>query len=273
MAKTVRVVVQARMNSSRLPGKIMLALAGRPMLAQLVRRLRAAGKVASGICPMRWDVLVATSTATADMATEALCRELGVACFRGAQDDVLARYVAASEDLADDDLVVRATADNPLYCPRRTAAIVAEHLRTGADYTCIENLSYVVPEVVRAAALRAMAGLAIDAHCREHVTPYFRQASGRFRVAQLPPKWLGLRPDIRLTVDTHAEYERMARIFEQLGDDDPLFPLEDVYALCEGRLSPTQLEGSLFAEGDGRVKKSEGKKTDIRQTNARERAA
>ncbi len=235
MAGTVRVEVQARMSSSRLPGKIMAPLAGRPILAHVVGRLQAAGLGPLETCPMRWEVLVATSTAQADGATEELCRELDVDCFRGPQDDVLARYVAASEDLADDDLVVRATADNPLYCPRRTAAIVAEHLRTGADYTCIENLSYVVPEVVRAGALRTMAMLAVDAHCREHVTPYFRRMPGRFRVTQLPPTWRGLRADIRLTVDTPAEWERMAWIFEQLAGDDLLFPLEGVYALCEGR--------------------------------------
>ncbi len=234
MAKTVRIVVQARMNSSRLPGKIITPLAGWPMLAHVVGRLKAAWQLTSEIGSTRWEVLVATSTARDDGATEQLCRELGVDCFRGPEDDVLARYVAASEDLADDDLVVRATADNPLYCPRRTASIVSEHLRTGADYTCIENLSYVVPEVMKVSALRTMARLTLDAHCREHVTPYFRLGSRPFRVRQLPPSWHGLRPDIRLTVDTQAEYDRMAWIFERLGGDDPLFPLEDVYALCDG---------------------------------------
>jgi spore coat polysaccharide biosynthesis protein SpsF len=234
MAETVRIVVQARMNSSRLPGKIISPLAGRQMLAHVVGRLKAAWQLTTEIGSTRLEVLVATSTARDDGATEKLCHELGVACFRGPEDDVLARYVAASEDLADDDLVVRATADNPLYCPRRTASIVAEQLRTGADYTCIENLSYVVPEVMKAGALRTMARLALDADCREHVTPYFRRASCPFRVRQLSPSWQGLRPDIRLTVDTQAEYDRMAWIFERLGGDDPLFPLEDVYALCDG---------------------------------------
>ncbi|HUY35016.1 MAG TPA: hypothetical protein VMV69_19870 [Pirellulales bacterium] len=236
MTETVRVVIQARMNSSRLPGKIMAPLAGRPLLAQVVARLEAAGHAAFKTGAPMWEVLVATSTAPADDATEYFCRELGAACFRGPEDDVLARYVAAGESLADDDLVVRATADNPLYCPLRTAAIVAEHLRIGADYTCIESLSYVVPEVIRAGALRTMARLAIDAQHREHVTPYFRQTPGRFRVAPLPQTWQGLRPDIRLTVDTRAELERMAWIFERLGADGPLFPLEDVYELCDKAL-------------------------------------
>ena len=82
---------------------------------------------------------------------------------------VLARYVDATADLADDDLVVRATADNPFYCPRRSKLIVAEHENERADYTCVERLSYVVPEVMTAGALRRMASLAWSAECREHV--------------------------------------------------------------------------------------------------------
>jgi spore coat polysaccharide biosynthesis protein SpsF len=233
--EVVRVVVQARMNSSRLPGKIVAPLAGRPILAHVVERLVAAGQERLVTDPARWEVLVATSTSRADDVTQELCRELGVACFRGAETDVLARYVAASKDLTDNDRVVRATADNPLYCPHRTAAIVAEHMRSRADYTCIENLSYVVPEVMRAGALRTMARLAVDPHCREHVTPYFRQMPGPFRVTQLPATWQGLQPDVRLTVDTSDELERMQMIFEQLGGGDRLFPLEEAYALCRER--------------------------------------
>jgi spore coat polysaccharide biosynthesis protein SpsF len=232
MTQVARVVVQARMNSSRLPGKIMAPLAGRPLLAHVVARLQAAARYVEETSP-RWELLVATSTAPADVATESLCRDLGVTCFRGPEDDVLARYVAATADLADDDLVVRATADNPLYCPPRTAAIVAEHLRCGADYTCIENLSYVVPEVVRIGALRAMARLAVDAHCREHVTPFFRQTPCSFLVNQLSPTWQGLRPNVRLTVDTPGELEWMRLIFEQFQGDDAPIPLEAVYDLCQ----------------------------------------
>ena len=220
----VRVVVQARMSSSRLPGKVLADLAGNSLLELVVRRLQATRDKS-------WAVLVATSTSTADDAIEARCRSLNVACFRGDEADVLGRYLAATTDLANDNIVVRATADNPFYCPRRTAAIVAEHQRSGADYTCVENLSYVVPEVMQVGALRAMAVLATDARSREHVTPFFRLAVHPFRVVQLPPDWNGLRPEIRLTVDTPAELERMAAICRRLAVKGLLFPLEDVYSL------------------------------------------
>ena len=101
--------------------------------------------------PLGLRVIVATSTNAADDATEAICRDLGVECFRGSEDDVLDRYLQATAELDDEQMVVRATADNPLYCPVRTAKIILHHAASGADYTSIDNLSYVVPEAISAA--------------------------------------------------------------------------------------------------------------------------
>lgn len=218
----MRVVVQARMRSNRLPGKVLAELAGRPMLAYTLGRLAAA-------CDEERQVLVATSTSPADDVIENACLNLGIACVRGSEADVLARYVTATADLRDDDIVLRATADNPLYCPQRTAAIIEEHLLHGGDYTCIERLSYVVPEVIRVGALRAMSEVARDARCREHVTPFLREAEHEFRVRQLPSDWRGLRPDIRLTVDTPEELTRMRQICVAFAADGLLFPIEQVY--------------------------------------------
>ncbi len=228
MAARVRVIVQARMGSSRLPGKILAPLAGRPLLAHVVRRLQAAAQHDDATADRRWEITVATTTSPLDDATERLCRELNIGCFRGSEDDVLARYVAAAADLAADDAVVRATADNSAYCPKRAAMIVAEHASRESDYTCIEKLSYVVPEVMRVAALRRVSEQAGDAYCREHVTPYFRQPTNDFRVTQLPPTWQALQPGIRLTVDTAEELRRMERLFEAAGCDG-LFSLERAY--------------------------------------------
>lgn len=227
--KAVRILVQARMGSSRLPGKIASDMAGRTLLARVVQRLAAAGdSVPGGV-----EVRVATSMAPGDDVTEALCRALGVPCFRGSETDVLARYVAASADLPDNATLVRATADNPLYCPRRTAALLAEHHQSGADYTAIDDLSYVVPEAMRVGALRAMERVAHTPYCREHVTPYFRQRREAFRVVLLPPTWQGLRPEIRLTVDTLEELQRMRRLCAALAGKEDLFTLEDVYGYCD----------------------------------------
>ncbi len=229
MSSRVRIIIQARIESSRLPGKIMAKLAGEPMLTHVVRRLEATRNFGR----LEVEVMVATTVNTADDPTESLCSDLGVRCFRGPVQDVLARYVAAAADLSNRDVVVRATADNPLYCPLRTAKIIASHLHRQADYTCIRNLSYVVPEVMQVGALRTMASLARNPHCREHVTPYFREEANEFRVEMLPERWQGLRPETLLTVDTRKEYERMTRLFCALGEHGSLFPLEEIYNYCD----------------------------------------
>jgi spore coat polysaccharide biosynthesis protein SpsF len=216
------------MRSSRLPGKIAATVCGVPLLGHTISRLQAA----SPSIPGGLTVVVATSTTTVDDATEQLCRDLNVGCFRGSEDDVLARYLAASAHLADDDTVLRATADNCLYCPIRTAKIVATHRERKADYTSVENLSYVVPEVMQVGALREMARRATDPYCREHVTPYFREHPEEFKVVKLPPTWEGLRPDIRLTVDMPEELEKINRVYQCLSDKGNRFTLEDVYELC-----------------------------------------
>ena len=225
----IRIIAQARMGSSRLPGKIAARLGSSTLLGQVVRGLRLA---AAQFTPPG-EVWVATTTNPGDDVTEQQCNQLGVRCFRGSPDDVLARYVNAAADLPDDATVVRATADNPLYCPRRAAALVAAHLAAGADYSSIEDLSYVVPEVMRAGALRQMAPLAgDDAYCHEHVTPYFRQTGKPFQVQALPATWQNLRPDIRLTVDTAAELARMQQLFAAL-EGEEWISLEAAYGWCD----------------------------------------
>lgn len=225
----VLVVVQARMDSSRLPGKIAAPLNGLPLLGHAVRRLQAA----QAHLPLGLRVLVATTTNPTDDVTATLCGDLQVDFFCGSENDVLDRYLAATAHLDDDQVIVRATADNPLYCPARTAKIILHHQASGAEYTSIENLSYVVPEVMRVGALRGMARRTTSPFCHEHVTPYFRQHPEEFHVTQLSPTWEGLRPEIRLTVDTPEELQRMAAIHGALGRDNNLFSLEQVYEFCE----------------------------------------
>ncbi|MEI8373573.1 MAG: hypothetical protein WCJ35_12170 [Planctomycetota bacterium] len=225
----VLIVVQARMASSRLPGKVAVPLNGLPLLACVVRRLQAA----QAHLPLGLRVLVATTTNPVDDVTESLCGDLQVDFFRGSENDVLDRYLAVTAHLDDDHIILRATADNPLYCPARTAKIILHHQASGADYTSIENLSYVVPEVMRVGALRGMARRATSPFCHEHVTPYFRQHPEEFHVTQLAPTWEGLRPEVRLTVDTPEELQRMAAIHDALGRDNNLFSLEQVYEFCE----------------------------------------
>jgi spore coat polysaccharide biosynthesis protein SpsF len=221
----LRVIIQARLGSSRLPGKILMPLAGKPLLWHIVRRM----EMAAAWVDEPWEVLVATTDQPDDDATCQWCADEGVPVFRGPADDVLARYVLASADLADDDVILRATADNPIYCPRRTASIVATHLQAHVEYTCIRGISYAAPEVIQVGALRRMAFKAADPYCREHVTPYFRQPPHGFRTQELPPTWSGIRPAARLTIDTPSDLARHQHLFAACAHRGLLFSLEEAY--------------------------------------------
>ncbi len=191
-------VVQARTGSSRLPGKVLLDLGGRPVLALLLLRLRG-----------RSPVVVATSTAPNDDEVVRLAEALDIPTVRGSEADVLERFRAAASAWPDADPIVRITAD----CPFMEAAVVdhavAVHLSCGADYTS-NTLARSFPdgidvEVISRSALLSAAADATGAEEREHVTPFVQRHPERFRLASFcSGEDLG---DVRLTLDTAEDLE------------------------------------------------------------------
>lgn len=233
---TIRIVLQARMGSRRRPGKTLADIGGRPLLTRCLERL-------ATVCRRggpAWQLVVATSTAASDDAVARLAEQLGYLCLRGSEEDVLARYLQATADLADDDVVVRATADNPLYCPQRTFRLVAEHLAVDEEYTGLDPLSPLVPEVIRVGAFREMAARTdLDNYCHEHVTPFFRRDGAPFRARRLRPDWSDIDPTIRLTVDTPEDIAAMDRLYRTLialtGEDDaPSWTLDQIQQTARG---------------------------------------
>ena len=200
------VVLQARMGSTRLPGKVLARLGGRTILAHCVRRL-----MLSRVGP----VVVATTEAPEDDLVADEAARLGASVVRGERDDVLARFVRALDVCGwDGDHVIRATADNPavdLGCARR----VLEVLATGADYAVETDLPVgSAVEGVGARALREAARVARTPYEREHVTPFVRANPDRFRVRTLAPAAALRRPDLHLTVDTAADLAYLRRLFD-----------------------------------------------------------
>jgi spore coat polysaccharide biosynthesis protein SpsF len=209
---TVAAVIQARMGSSRLPGKVLLPLAGRPVLWHVVHRLRKCRTV---------DVIaVATSTAPADDALAAFAAAEGIACVRGPEDDVLARYLLAAEALAA-DVVVRVTGDAPLVDPAMLDALVGALLREGAEWANVRPGEPCIHEgfdPVTVAALRRLAAKAGgDAAAREHVTGYFRQHPGFARTAWVPVEPECRYSGARLSVDTPADLRFLEEVYRRLG--------------------------------------------------------
>jgi spore coat polysaccharide biosynthesis protein SpsF (cytidylyltransferase family) len=209
---SVVVAVQARTGSTRLPGKVLAELAGRPMLRLQLDRLAA---VTCG------PVVVATSTEPGDDAVADLAAAAGVDVVRGPEADVLGRFGAVL-DRYRPDVLVRLTGDCPLTDPAVVDRVVAAHLAEGADYTSnVFPRSYpkgLDVEAVRAEALAIAVADAQGPGEREHVTPYLYRRPERFRLANvlsgfdLGQEWW--------VVDTPDDLASLQRIAAQL--DDPV---------------------------------------------------
>jgi spore coat polysaccharide biosynthesis protein SpsF (cytidylyltransferase family) len=213
------IVLQARMASTRLPGKALKTMHGHTVLARCLARL-----LASQAAP----VILATTTRREDQALVAEAERCGVPSVRGSRDDVLGRFAQVAELVAP-RFVVRATADNPavdIDAPRR----VLERLRSGrADYVVDVGLPHGSGvEGMRAPALLSAAERATDPYDREHVTPYIRRAANQYRLEHIPVPAAICRPDLRFTVDTEADFAWMCRVFAQAGRDAPTLPLADL---------------------------------------------
>ena len=204
----VLIVLQARMTSSRLPGKILAPLGSSTVLEHCVARLRHAQ-----VGP----VLVATSTDPSDDVTAGVALRCGVAVHRGPLDDVLGRYAGAIRSWAG-PFVIRATADNPAVDPD-SAPRVLQCLLSGADYVVETGLPVGgTVEGVRTAVLRQAAERARDPYDREHVTPYVRARPREFVVATPPAPTPLRRPDLRFTVDTAEDLAYLRRVFQAAGE-------------------------------------------------------
>jgi spore coat polysaccharide biosynthesis protein SpsF len=214
----VLALIQARLGSSRLPGKSALPLplsalgAENTVLGHVVGRARRAASVR--------EVLVATTTQPLDDPLTELATCLGVSVFRGDEQDVLGRFAGALAQAGDFATIVRLTADNPAIDPAFIDAAVAHHLAAGADYTHTSGLPLGTNiEVISATALLRAQQEAVAPDEREHVTPYLRRHPELFRLETLalavPPAVARL----RLTVDYPSDYALLSLLFSHLGLD------------------------------------------------------
>jgi len=218
-------IVQARMGSTRLPGKVLKDLAGETMLARVVERLHGTRLIN--------EVLIATTDRPADDAIVAECRKVAVAVSRGDQDDVLDRYFRAAQ-LKKADVVVRVTSDCPLLDPEITDKTIAAFLEARPDYASnVMVRTYprgLDTEVMSFDALARAWRRASKAYEREHVTPYIYEHSEEFKL-------LSVTGDLdysgyRWTVDTPEDMEFVQAIYGRF-QGHTLFNWRDVLALLD----------------------------------------
>ncbi|MBS1818538.1 MAG: acylneuraminate cytidylyltransferase [Acidobacteria bacterium] len=208
------ILLQARMGSSRLPGKSMRVLGGHTLVAHAIVRLQASG----------YPVVLTTTTKPEDDCLVATAEALGAHTFRGSELDVLDRYAQATRYF-ELHRVIRATADNPAVDTDAVARTLILLDRTGADHVVEHGLPYgAAVEAVRGDALLKAAAAATDPYDREHVTPFLRSSHDFFALAALAPGHLR-RPGLRLTVDTDEDLAFMQKLLEAIGPDTFPAPL------------------------------------------------
>jgi spore coat polysaccharide biosynthesis protein SpsF len=226
---TTLAFVQARMGSTRLPGKVLAPLAGRPSLLRIVDRLGAARAIDG--------VAVLTSELADDDEIVGACEAEGVTVVRGSEADVLGRFHVAAERLGP-ERIVRVTADCPLVDPEVVDALLALGERPGVAYASVATGAIgadrgyrrfpdgLDAETFGRAALHEAWSDARDPYEREHVTPFIWRRPERFPAAVLEAEVdLGRE---RWTVDHPADLELVQAIYERLGADGRVFGYREV---------------------------------------------
>jgi spore coat polysaccharide biosynthesis protein SpsF len=235
---TTLAIIQARMGSSRLPGKVLMDLGGVTVLARVVHRLERSEQIST--------IVVATTSASADEAIVNECERLQVPCFRGAEDDVLDRYYWAARSYPA-DAVVRITSDCPLIDPELVDETIRVFKDENADYA-----SNVFPrtyprgldtEAFTSAALEHAWREARDMYEREHVTPYLYEHPRTFRLASA-------RGDVdhshfRWTLDTPADLKLLRAVYSRFDNRDD-FNWQDVIALMKREPELVELNSQVL---------------------------
>lgn len=241
----VVVIIQARMGSTRLPGKVLLDLGGKPMLARVVSRCRQATMVDQ--------VVIATSDDPSDDAIENYCIAQGYPYLRGSLHDVLDRYYQAARQF-EASIIVRITADCPLIDPavidQVVSALIGGEQESEWDFVANRlpppwKRSYPIGldvEVCTFSALERAWKEAKEAHQREHVMPYLYEQEGRFQVLVLNhiPDY----GDLRWTVDTPEDLALIRQIYSRFDGEDE-FSWMDVIELFQHEPALAEINASV----------------------------
>jgi spore coat polysaccharide biosynthesis protein SpsF len=218
-------IIQARMGSTRLPGKVLTDLGGDTVLARVVSRARR--------CSLVNDVAVATSTDPDDDAIVKECQRLRIRAFRGSEQDVLDRYYRTAQETKA-EAVVRITSDCPLIDPGVSDKIIQAFLDVRPDYAS-NVLERTYPrgldtEVMTFTALESAWQNAREPHQREHVTPYLYQHPERFRLLSVT----GERDygQYRWTLDTPEDLEFLRAVYARRGESED-FSWRDVLSIID----------------------------------------
>ena len=229
-------IIQARMGSTRLPGKVLLPVLGEPILGHIVSRLSTIDKVDT--------IIVATSDRNLDDPIAEYCSAKGISCFRGSENDVLDRFYQAAT-AAGADTVIRITGDCPLVDPALVSRLIDYYATNGFDYCGIATGAGVAmgdfqgrfpdgldAEIFKMEVLQAAWQETRGQLFREHVTPFIWKQPERFNLGTLKSLDRDY-SNLRWTVDNREDYEVIRWVYEELYPVKPNFNMQDVLSLFE----------------------------------------
>lgn len=204
------VVIQARTNSSRLPGKVLLPINGLPLVILAARRAANTGK----------EVVIATSTETTDDALVDMVEEYGFRCYRGSLGNTLQRIVFALDGYDDATLVFRLTADNVFPDGKLLDEVEQDFIKRKLDYLCCNGEPSGLPyglstEVTRLGHLRKAVTSTQSAFDKEHVTPYIKRTFGEAYFKKYSELGKG---HFRCTIDSLDDYLGIKQVFSKVQD-------------------------------------------------------
>jgi len=214
-------IIQARMGSTRLPGKVMKEIVGFPMLWHVVNRLK------HSILLDR--IVVATTINSKDDIIEDFCKKNNIELFRGNEDDVLDRYYMSAKHF-EADIIVRITSDCPLIDPYIVDLVIRKHMNCNVDYTS-NTLKRTYPlgldtEVFNFSSLEKAYYEAKENYQREHVTVYFYENPNLFKLQNVENS-INL-SYLRWTVDEERDFQFVSEIYNRLYREDKIFLMEDI---------------------------------------------
>jgi spore coat polysaccharide biosynthesis protein SpsF len=226
------IIVQARMGSTRLPGKSMLPLAGEPLVARLLERLQRVTQAD--------EIVLALPDKPEDDVLAKVAVRLGVSTFRGAEDDLVDRFYQAAHTYGA-QTIVRIPGDNPAPEPAEIDRVIRYHRESGNDFSSnypdVFDNGYpdgIGAEVFGFAPLERLWKSVTDPRNREHPHTNFYEHSDTFRIGTIECPAEFRRPDIVLDVNTREEYEFMASLYSALYPANPRFTILDIIEWYDG---------------------------------------
>ncbi|MFA5336868.1 MAG: glycosyltransferase family protein [Candidatus Omnitrophota bacterium] len=233
----VAAIIQARLGSTRLPGKVLMEIENKPMLWHVVNRLRH--------CELLDEIIIATSVNENDDLIEKFCKDNHITCFRGSENDVLSRYYAAAKK-NEVDIIVRITSDCPLIDSQIVDLAIRKHKEFSADYTSnIIKRTYprgLDTEVFNFNILEKAYQAADKSYQREHVTVFIHEHPELFKFYNVENNrdlscW-------RLTVDEEKDLELVREIYKRL-NSKKIFFMKDILRLLDNEPSLMEINKEI----------------------------